>query len=248
MTDTIFDIHNVTLTRGDQTILKQVNLTIPRGDVLVIIGPSGSGKSSLLRCLNRLETISGGSIHYNGTDIHNLPILDLRCKVGMVFQKTAVFEGTVADNIVYGPTLRNEKLTRDDILTLMAQASLDDKLIDRDASDLSGGQEQRLSIARALANQPDVLLVDEPTSALDPVITHRLEEILLRLKGETGMTLIWVSHDVEQARRIADNVLLLEDGQVARYDTVDAMLDPEHGDPHVLAFAQGMDDTVESQQ
>ncbi len=242
MTDTIFDIQNITLNRGDQTILKNVSLSVQRGEVLVIIGPSGSGKSSLLRCLNRLETISDGTIHYNGKDIHNLPILDLRCKVGMVFQKTAVFDGTVGDNVAYGPMLRNKTLSRETILHLMEQASLTDKLIDRDAHELSGGQEQRLSIARALANEPDVLLVDEPTSALDPVITHRIEDILLRLKNENGLTLIWVSHDVEQARRIADRVLLVEDGNIVRLDTVDAMLDPEHGDAHVLAFAQGLED------
>jgi len=242
MTDTIFDIHNINLQRSDQTILKEVSVSIQRGEVLVIIGPSGSGKSSFLRCLNRLETISEGTIEYNGQNIYDMPILDLRRKVGMVFQKTAVFEGTVAENIAFGPKLRDETLSHDDILKLMEQASLDDKLIDRDATELSGGQEQRLSIARALANKPDVLLVDEPTSALDPVITHRVEEILLRLKGETGLTLIWVSHDVEQARRIADRVLLLEAGRVVRVDSVDAMLDPDTGDPHVLAFAQGLED------
>lgn len=242
MTDPIFDIQNIVLKRGDQTILNDVSLTVERGEVLVIIGPSGSGKSSLLRCLNRLESISAGTILYNGQDIHTLPILELRCHVGMVFQKTAVFDGTVADNIAFGPKLRNETLKNDAISKLMQMVSLDENLRDRSAQELSGGQEQRLSIARALANQPDVLLVDEPTSALDPVITHRIEDILLRLKNDTGLTLIWVSHDVEQARRIADRVLMIEDGQVVRCDSVDAMLSPDHGDAHVLAFARGQED------
>lgn len=235
----MFDIQGITLERGMQAILSDVSLTVRQGEVLVIIGPSGSGKSSLLRCLNRLEAIDGGSIRYNGQDIHELPILELRRRVGMVFQKTAVFEGTVADNIAYGPNLRKEQLGDDVIVELMTMVSLDDSLRDRDASELSGGQEQRLSIARALANQPTVLLLDEPTSALDPVVIHHLEEILLKLKAETGLTLIWVSHDVEQARRVADRVLMLAEGRVVRVDDVDAMLDPENGDPRVLAFARG---------
>lgn len=241
MIGTMFDIQGITLERGNQVILSNVSLSVRQGEVLVIIGPSGSGKSSLLRCLNRLEAISAGSIYYNGQDIHQFPILELRRQVSMVFQKTAVFEGTVADNIAYGPRLRKETLHGDVIANLMQMVSLDDSLRDRDATELSGGQEQRLSIARALANQPDVLLLDEPTSALDPVAIHHLEDILLKLKAETGLTLIWVSHDVEQARRVADRVLMLAEGQVVRVDNVDVMLDPETGDPQVLAFARGKD-------
>lgn len=242
MTQSILDINNMTLKRNQETILKSISLSIQKSEVLVIIGPSGSGKSSLLRCLNRLESIDSGQILFNGEDIYQLPILELRCQIGMVFQKTAVFDGTVADNIRYGPRLRKQELTHDEVLKLMSQASLPAEMINRDAHELSGGQEQRLSIARALANQPNVLLVDEPTSALDPVITHKLEEILLQLQQENGLTLIWVSHDVEQARRIADRVLMIEDGEIVRCDTVEKLLDPEHGDPHVLAFAQGLSD------
>lgn len=239
MTQPILDINNITLKRNQEIILKSISLSIQKSEVLVIIGPSGSGKSSLLRCLNRLEAIDSGKISFNGEDIYQLPILELRCQIGMVFQKTAVFDGTVADNICYGPRLQKRELTNGEVLKLMSKASLPADMINRDAHELSGGQEQRLSIARALANQPSVLLVDEPTSALDPVITHKLEEILLQLQQENGLTLIWVSHDVEQARRIADRVLMIEDGEIVRCDTVKKLLDPQHGDPHVLAFAQG---------
>ncbi|MEL6148890.1 MAG: ATP-binding cassette domain-containing protein, partial [Chloroflexota bacterium] len=142
----------------------------------------------------------------------------------------------------FGPRLRDETLTHERILELMAQAALEPDLIDRDAHELSGGQEQRLAIARALANQPSVLLLDEPTSALDPIATHKVEDILLHLRDTSGLTLVWVSHSVEQARRVADRVLLLEDGRVSRFGTVDALLDHERGDAHTLAFARGVDD------
>jgi len=223
-------------------VLDNINLTIKEHETLVIIGQSGSGKSSFLRCLNRLELFQQGKIFFKGTDISTLPVLQLRRQVGMVFQKAAVFEGTVADNIAYGPKLRKEQIPRERILNLMQQVALETELIDRNAHELSGGQEQRLAIARALANRPDILLLDEPTSALDPIATRKIEETLSNLCLETGLTLVWVSHSVEQARRVADRVLLLEKGHIVKLDTVTAMLDVDKGDPRVLAFAKGIEE------
>ena len=243
MTTPILEVNQITLQRGGQTVLHDISFSVQPGEVLALIGRSGSGKSSLLRCLNRLEAVNSGAIRFNGTDITALPVLELRQQIGMVFQKTAPFAGTVADNIAYGAKLRNETLPRERIEELMKQAALDLDLIDRDAHELSGGQEQRLAIARALANKPTVLLLDEPTSALDPIATHSIENVLLRLRDTTDLTLIWVSHNAEQARRVADRVLLLEAGRITREGTTHNMLDPEHGDPHVLAFAQGIENT-----
>ena len=121
----------------------------------------------------------------------------------------------------------------------MAQVSLEAELADKPATDLSGGQEQRLAIARALALNPSLLLLDEPTSSLDPIATSRVEESLLRLRQQSDLTMIWVSHSIEQARRIGSRVLLLDGGRVIREDTVSAMLDPETGDKRALAFAEG---------
>jgi putative ABC transport system ATP-binding protein len=157
----------------------------------------------------------------------------------MIFQKATPFDGTVAENIAYGPALCGQSLPRKRILELMELASLEPGLVDKNAHELSGGQEQRLAIARALANQPDVLLLDEPTSALDPIATRNIEESLLHLRRQLGLTLVWVSHAIEQARRIADRVLLLSNGRVVRVDGVSAMLDPESGDERALAFAAG---------
>jgi len=237
----LIEVQSVRLRRGNQQVLDNITVSVDQHDVLVVIGPSGSGKSSLLRCINRLSAIEGGAIRVGGQDIRDLPTVNLRQKIGMVFQKSAAFEGTVAENIAYGPRLQGRTLSETKIQTLMQQAALEPELMHQDAKSLSGGQEQRLCIARALANQPDVLLLDEPTSALDPIATHRIEDILLRLRAENGLTLIWVSHSIEQARRVADHVLFLRAGRVVRWDTASAMLDTTNGDLRVLAFAEGVE-------
>ncbi len=232
-------IRNLTVRRGGALVLRDISLEVAPGELLVVIGPSGSGKSSLLRCLNRLLDIDTGEIALDGVAINTLPVTELRRKIGMIFQKTAVFEGTVAENIAYGAAMQGRALPQEAILALMRQAWLEDKLIDERASALSGGQEQRLAIARALALHPTLLLLDEPTSSLDPIATSRVEQSLLRLRREAKLTMIWVSHSIEQARRIGSRVLLLDGGRVIREDTVAAMLDPETGDARALAFAEG---------
>ena len=236
---TIVEVINLSLRRGRDAVLHDISFSVDKGEILVIIGPSGSGKSSLLRCLNRLEEPQSGLIQLDGTDITESPVTALRRRVGMIFQQAVSFEGSVADNIAFGPTLCGESLSRKRIHELMDLASLEPELADKDAYELSGGQEQRLAIARALANQPDVLLLDEPTSALDPIATRNVEESLLFLRRQLGLTLVWVSHSIEQARRLADRVLLLSDGRMIRVDSVDAMLNPESGDQQALAFAAG---------
>ena len=232
-------ISKLKLARGGKRVLHDIDLEVAAGELLVVIGPSGSGKSSLLRCINRLNDIESGSIHLDGQSVFELPVSELRCRVGMIFQKTAAFEGSVADNIAFGMALQGRNITRQETLDLMRQVSLEEDLIDQPASKLSGGQEQRLAIARALALDPSLLLLDEPTSALDPIATSRVEESLLRLRQGTGLTMIWVSHSIEQARRIGSRVLLLDEGRVIREDTVEAMLDPATGDRRALAFAEG---------
>ncbi len=232
-------ISNLSLKRGGATVLHDISLDVAAGELLVVIGPSGSGKSSLLRCVNRLNDIESGAIKLDGRSIYDMPVTELRRQVGMMFQKTAAFEGTVADNIAFGARAQGEALSRAAILELMAQASLDAELLDKPAAELSGGQEQRLAIARALAPSPSLLLLDEPTSSLDPIATSHVEDSLLRLRESTNLTMIWVSHAIEQARRVGSRVLLLDGGRVIREDTVGAMLDPEAGDKRALAFAEG---------
>ena len=243
MTNSILEIEGVSLSRSGQPVLHDVSLQVAPGEIVVIMGPSGSGKSSLLRCLNRLEEPEAGTIRLDGQDVRALPVIALRTRVGMIFQKTAPFPGTVAANVRFGPALRGETLSEARVRELLEAAALPVDLVDHPAERLSGGQEQRLAIARALANEPEVLLLDEPTSALDPIATRAVEETLLRLRDRLGLTLVWVSHAVEQARRVADRLILLEAGRITREGPAASLLDPTDGDPHVLAFAAGSDDS-----
>lgn len=242
------EVVDLSLQINDTTILQNVNFTVERGTSLVIIGPSGSGKSSLLRCLNRLVEPSKGRIMLDSDDVTALDIIQLRLRVGMIFQKPAPFEGTVRDNILYGIQLRGGSLSDEELYDVLDRSALPHKLLDKKANALSGGQEQRLAIARALANKPEILLLDEPTSALDPIATRDVEETLLHLRDEHGLTLIWVSHQIEQARRVGQYVLFLEQGKLIRVDSVESMLDPETGDERVLAFAQGKHNTDQDNQ
>nr|CAD1827582.1 unnamed protein product [Ananas comosus var. bracteatus] len=179
-----------------------------------VIGPSGSGKSTLLRALNRLWEPAPGSVFLDAHDICRLDVLALRRKVGMLFQLPAMFEGTVAENVRFGPQLRGKKLSDAEVQKLLSLADLDPSLVSRPASELSVGQAQRVALARTLANDPEVLLLDEPTSALDPISTQNIEEAIVRLKKTRGLTTVMVSHSVKQIQRIADLVCLLVAGEV----------------------------------
>ncbi len=235
----LIDVRDLSLDRNGQAVLHGVSLGVQAGEILVVMGPSGSGKSSLLRCLNRLEEPAPGRVFLRERDVTDLPVVELRHRVGMIFQKTTPFPGTVADNVAYGPCLHGQTLPRARIVELLEAAALDAALADKPAGALSGGQEQRLAIARALANEPEVLLLDEPTSALDPVATHRVEETLLALRARLNLTMVWVSHTADQARRVGDRLILLEAGRITREGTAAVLLDREAGDPLVLAFAAG---------
>uniref|UniRef100_A0A0E0LF34 ABC transporter domain-containing protein n=1 Tax=Oryza punctata TaxID=4537 RepID=A0A0E0LF34_ORYPU len=201
-----------------EEILRGVDLDVPRGVVVGVIGPSGSGKSTLLRALNRLWEPAPGAVLLDGVDICGIDVLALRRKVGMLFQLPAMFDGTVADNVRYGPQLRGKKLTDAEVQSLLSLADLDPALYSKPASELSVGQAQRVALARTLANDPEaivsVLLLDEPTSALDPISTQNIEEAIVRLKKTRGLTTVMVSHSVKQIQRIADLVCLVVAGEV----------------------------------
>ena len=213
---------------GGAALLHDISLEIPSGDVTAVIGPSGSGKSSLLRCLNRLWEPPSGSVFLDGDDVTAVDVLRLRRRVGMLFQSAALFEGTVADNIAYGPALAGKHLTSDQTAELLQMAGLDAAMADQPAHQLSGGQAQRVALARALANRPEVLLLDEPTSALDPAATRKVEDTLLRLRDNFGLTVVWVSHAFPQVERTANRIVLLVEGRVVETGDAQHLLSGIH--------------------
>ncbi|CAK9134224.1 unnamed protein product [Ilex paraguariensis] len=209
-------------------ILGKINLDIPKGKIMGIIGPSGSGKSTMLRALNRLWEPPTGTVFLDGDDICDLEVLDLRRKVGMLFQLPVLFEGTVADNIRYGPQLTGKKLRDDEVYKLLNLADLNSSFFNTSGAELSVGQAQRVALARTLANNPEVLLLDEPTSALDPISTQNIEDVFVKLKNNRGMTIVMVSHSIKQIKRIADVVCLLVNGEIVEVLKPDQLSEAKH--------------------
>lgn len=201
-------------TRARTQILSSLDLQVNKGELVTIMGASGSGKSTLLRLINRLSETDSGIILLNGNDIKSHVPMELRRKIGMVFQIPVVFKGSVRDNLVFGIKLWEgntgiEALSRD--------TGIPEELLDADASQLSIGEKQRVCIARALAIQPEILLLDEPTSSLDALAAEKVEKLLLGLQKERDMTILWVTHEKEQAARIGGRRLILRDGRLEDY-------------------------------
>jgi putative ABC transport system ATP-binding protein len=200
--------------------------------VTAIVGPSGAGKSSLLRLCNRLEVADGGSVSFRGEDVRVMDPLALRHRVGMVFQTPTPFAGTVRDNLRVARADLDDAGARE----VLAHVRLAPELLDRPAAELSGGEAQRMCLARTLVTRPEVLLMDEPTSSLDPAATLALEALARTLAGE-GVVSVWVTHDLDQMRRVADRVLVLFDGAIVHTGRR-ADLDREAG-PAVVRFLRG---------
>ena len=219
---------------GNTKALKEVSMNIPERSITALIGPSGCGKSTFLRTLNRMndlipEVKITGDVRYKGTNIFdkNVDVNELRREVGMVFQKPNPFPMSIYDNIAYGPRTHGikSKVKLDDIVErALRDAAIWDEVKDRlkkNALGLSGGQQQRLGMARALAVEPQVLLMDEPTSALDPISTSRIEELALQLKEK--YTIVIVTHNMQQAVRISDNTAFFLLGELVEFDATERL-------------------------
>lgn len=207
---------------GDR-LLEDVSVSIPESTVLVVIGPSGAGKSTFLRLLNRLDEPSEGTVLLDDEDYRDLPPRELRRRVGLVPQDPALVPGTVFENVARGPLLRDESVDETHLAELLDRLGLSG-YDERDVEELSGGEKQRVAIARTLLNNPDVLLLDEPTSHLDSAAEERVEALLVELIRELDLTVVMVTHDEEQARRIGDHVLVLQNGRVDRIGPVEEVL------------------------
>lgn len=234
---TKFDIKNLNLFYGDFQALKNISLRIPSQEITAFIGPSGCGKSTLLKTLNRMNDLvegcrTEGEILLDGEDIRKTDPNLLRRRVGMVFQKPNPFPMSVYDNIAYGPRTHGvkSKAKLDEIVERsLRDAAIFDEVKDRlkkSALGLSGGQQQRLCIARALAVEPEVLLMDEPTSALDPISTGKIEELALSLKEK--YTIVIVTHNMQQATRISDRTAFFLLGEVVEFDQTETLFSNPH--------------------
>ena len=207
----LFELRDVSLTRGGRRVLDSVSAAIPAG-ATAIVGPSGAGKSTLLRLLNRLADPDGGTISYRGRPLDSYEPLALRREVALVPQLPALLEGTVVSNLEFAAKLAGRRADAGRCLEL---AGLGPDFAGRDVSKLSVGEQQRAMLARALVQEPAVLLLDEPTSALDHAARDAIEAALAHLRAELEISLVLVSHDPEQARRLGEWVVRIEEGRVA---------------------------------
>ncbi|HZG73233.1 MAG TPA: phosphate ABC transporter ATP-binding protein PstB [Chondromyces sp.] len=236
----VYETKNANLWYGNHHALKNINLSLKEKEVTAIIGPSGCGKSTYIKTLNRMIDLvpgvkTSGAIEYRGRNIFSkeFHVEELRTRVGMVFQKPNPFPKSIYENIAFGLRIhgiKNKKLINDTVEKSLRGAALWDEVKDRlheHAYGLSGGQQQRLCIARAMALEPDVILMDEPTSALDPVSTLKIEELIQTLKEQ--FSIIIVTHNMQQAARISDKTAFFLNGEVIEFDETETIFNnPTH--------------------
>jgi len=194
-------------------ILKGIDLQVDKGLIVGIVGPSGSGKSTLLRCINRLIELDKGSIIFNKKNIRDIPPTELRRKIVMVHQESVMFPGSVYDNVSYGTSLI-ANVKKSHILKCINDAGLTEDFLDKDASKLSGGEKKRVALARALALDPIILLLDEPSSGVDPKKVQTVEQNIIDFSKNRKLTVLWVTHNIDQAMRVSNCIANLKDGVI----------------------------------
>src|ERR1700740_776569 len=224
--DTVLETRNLSREVMGKVLVNDISVQVQQGEILAVVGPSGAGKSSFLRLINRLDEPTSGTVCLSGQDYKDIGSRELRRRVGMVMQSAYLFPGTVAENLCYGPRQRREELPASEIANLLEQVGLEG-FAHRDVSHLSGGEAQRISLARTLANKPEVLLLDEPTSALDDRAEREIEALLTRVLRHQHLTALIVTHDRAQAERIASRAILIDAGRLILNDTVQEVLHAE---------------------
>ncbi|XCA83950.1 ABC transporter ATP-binding protein [Exiguobacterium mexicanum] len=224
----MIEFKQVQKTFKNTTVLKEMNLTINKGELVVFIGPSGCGKTTSLKMINRLIEPTEGTIIVNGQDTRKMDPIELRRQMGYVIQQTGLFPHmTIRENIQLIASLEGHAEQDMDARTehLLRMVGLDpDQFINRYPSELSGGQQQRIGFARALMNDPEVILMDEPFSALDPVTRNDLQEELFNLQEEVKKTIVFVTHDMDEAIKLADRICIMRDGEIVQFDTPEQIL------------------------
>ena len=223
MPDAPLATRNLTRVVDGAALVDDVTLEVEAGDVFVVFGPSGAGKSSLLRLLNRLDEPTTGTVLLEGTDYRTLAPRTVRRRVGLVPQQPTLLEGTVADNVTWGPRLRDAPVDRDRMGELLDRLGLAG-VQGRDAGSLSGGEAQRVAIARTLFNDPDLVLLDEPASSLDTAAAERVEALLADVMAIYSLTAVLVTHDADRARRLGTRGVRLEEGHVVQAGSIERVV------------------------
>lgn len=243
------EVNDLDLYYGDKHTLKNVNVDINAKEVTALIGPSGCGKSTFLRCLNRMNDLIDncrieGDVYINFQNIYDdrVDVINLRTKVGMVFQNPNPFPMSIYNNVAYGlrcQGIKSKNILDEYVVDALKKAALYDEVKDKlnaNALSLSGGQQQRLCIARAIALQPEVILMDEPTSALDPIATLKIENLIQELKEK--YTIVIVTHSMQQAKRISDQTVFFLDGEIIEADATDKLFN-NPSDTRTSNYIQG---------
>lgn len=236
----LIEFQNVSKRYNDGTLaVKDLDLTVQKGEIFVLIGPSGCGKTTTMKMVNRLIDHTDGKILIDGKEIYQFDIYELRRNIGYVLQQIALFPHlTVEENISVVPDLLKwpKQKTKDRVTELMNIAGLDPVLREKKPTELSGGQQQRVGVLRALAADPEVILMDEPFSALDPISRGQLQDDVKRLNDELGKTILFVTHDIEEAMKLGDRIALMRDGQLVVVGTPAEIRASD--DPFVHEFTQ----------
>lgn len=215
----IIEIRNLSKSLQGYQIIKKIDLDIKKGEIITLVGPSGSGKSTLLRCLNRLIEPDTGTISYDSKDYSSIPITNLRKTMVMVPQESVMFPGTIHDNISFG--IKIHDMNEDGIVQQsIRDAGLSESFLSKNADKISGGEKKRVALARALALQPEVLLLDEPTSGVDPKNIETVEQNIINFTKHRHLTVVWVTHDVQQAKRVSNRIANLKDGRITTVQDV----------------------------
>ncbi|MCC2253884.1 ABC transporter ATP-binding protein [Ruminococcus sp. CLA-AA-H200] len=216
-------LEHVTKSFGEQKVLDDVSFSVGEGEFLTVIGRSGCGKTTMLRMINGLQTPDSGHVYVEGQDVGTADLIALRRRIGYVIQNKGLFPHmTVEKNITYVPVIsgrKNREENREQALKLLKLVGLDASVADRYPDELSGGQQQRVGIARALAAKAGILLMDEPFGALDEITKRSMQEELLRLQNRLRMTVVFITHDIREAMKLGDRVLVMEEGKIIQLDT-----------------------------
>lgn len=221
-----------------EQILKQIDGSIKNGSILTILGPSGSGKSTILSMCNLLLTPDEGEVFIHGKEVRNWNIPELRRTVGIAFQDAPMIPGTVLDNLLIPASIQQMNIEQSE--QFLEKVGLPETMLHKNVQDLSGGQRQRLALGRTLVNHPSILLLDEITSALDPSSVREIEELILNIHREENTTILWVTHDLEQARRVGTKSWLIVDGELVEQGTTEAFFSSPKDDRTKQFLAKGM--------